>query len=74
MHKLLWDTYQKIHAKPKEEEKWIDTLLKNFARTIINSNKLYEEVKDLNKIKEYFIQKLKQNKEDKITLESKAWE
>jgi len=49
-------------------------LLKNFARTIINSNWLYEEVKDLNKIKEYFIQKIKQNKEDKINLDAKAKE
>jgi hypothetical protein len=44
----------------------LETLLKNYARIILNSNKLYEEVKDLNKIKEYFTQKFSKSKEEKL--------
>lgn len=74
LFKLLKDSYLKLKAsKNKEDEpKWIDKLLKNYSRIILNSNKLYEEVWDLNTIKEYFMTKFAKSKEEKLNLEAKA--
>lgn len=62
---MLKESFIKLD-KSKEKEKWLDKILKNYARLILYSNKLLDETTDLNKIKEYFTQKFSKSKEEKL--------
>lgn len=63
LFKLIKESFLKLD-KSKEKEKWLDKVLKNYARLILYSNKLLDETLDLNKIKDYFTNKFSKAKEE----------